>query len=295
MIFPRLFALPLTLALLTVPSSARAQDSGTAPAEGTPAAAAAPAPTPAAAPAAAAPPAAQTAPEAAAAPAPAPAAAPANPAPAPPPPAVAPPVSTLPDTADEAFTTRVKTLEEQIGDLKEKILLSKTRLQTLQEKVLGGDISSGARVVLLHHKELSSAFAMQSVSYALDGAPVKSRVNKDGELDKTAEFEVFNGPIIPGNHQVTVQMVLTAGTRGVFDYAKDYQFTTLASFTFNAEAGKQTAVTVTAFEKGGFTAHLQDRPAFRFETQVTKDSTRKAERAGALPGEPSSSNEPVRP
>jgi hypothetical protein len=208
---------------------------------------------------------------------------------------VAPPVSTLPETADEAFTTRVKTLEEQIGDLKEKILLSKTRLQTLQEKVLGGDISSGARVVLMHHKELSSAFVMQSISYALDGAPVKSRVNKDGELDKTSEFEVFNGPIIPGNHQVTVQMVLTAGTRGVFDYAKDYQFTTLASFTFNAEAGKQTAVTITAFEKGGFTAHLQDRPAFRFETQVTKDTTRKAERAGALPGDSTPSSEPARP
>ncbi|MBM4379188.1 MAG: dihydrolipoamide acetyltransferase, partial [Deltaproteobacteria bacterium] len=198
----------------------------------------------------------------------------------------------IPETADAAFTARVKTLEEQIGDLKEKILLSKSRLQTLQEKVLGGDISSGARVVLVHNKELSSAFVMQSISYVLDGAPVKSRVNKDGDLDKESTFEVFNGPIVPGNRQVTVRMVLTAGTRGVFEYAKDFQYVTTASFMFNAEPGKQTTVTITAFEKGGFTAHLQDRPAFRFETQVTRDTTRKAERAGALPSEETGSTKP---
>ena len=258
----------LVLVAGVAPAPARAQDATAAPSQ--PAAeapAAAPATEPTAAPAAAAPAAAA----AAAAPTP-----PAN----------------IPETADAAFTARVKTLEEQIGDLKEKILLSKTRLQTLQEKVLGGDISSGARVVLVHTKELSSAFVLQSISYVLDGAPVKSRVNKDGDLDKEATFEVFNGPIVPGNRQVTVRMVLTAGTRGIFEYAKDFQYVTTASFMFNAEPGKQTTVTITAFEKGGFTAHLQDRPAFRFETQVTRDTTRKAERAGAIPTEEAGSAKP---
>ena len=50
-------------------------------------------------------------------------------------------------TADEAFTTRVKTLEEQVVDLKEKIFRTKARLLLLQETVLGGDLSSGARAV----------------------------------------------------------------------------------------------------------------------------------------------------
>lgn len=177
-------------------------------------------------------------------------------------------------TADDAFVTRVKSLEENISDLKEKILLSKTRLQTLQEKVLGGDLSSGARVTLLHKKELSSAFTMVSISYALDGTPIKTRVDNGGDLDKTEEFEVFNGPIVPGNHQIAVRMVLKGGTRGVFTYAKDYTFTTSGSFTFNAEAGKHTQVTIVAFEKGGFTAQLQDKPAFGFDTKVTKEQRR---------------------
>lgn len=187
-----------------------------------------------------------------------------------------PPPETKPDpqTADEAFTTRVKSLEEQISDLKEKILLSKTRLQTLQEKVLGGDLSSGARVVIMHKNELSGAFTMQSITYAMDGAPVKTRVDNAGDLDASPEFEVFEGPIVPGNHQLAVHMVLKGGTRGVFTYAKDYTFTTTASFTFNAEAGKLTQVNVVPYEKGGFTAQLKDRPGFRFETKVTRDSRR---------------------
>src|SRR4051812_44581252 len=57
-------------------------------------------------------------------------------------------------TADEAFTTRVKTLEEQVVDLKEKIFRTKARLLLLQETVLGGDLSSGARAVIFHRNEM---------------------------------------------------------------------------------------------------------------------------------------------
>ena len=188
-----------------------------------------------------------------------------------------------PQTADEAFTTRVKSLEEQISDLKEKILLSKTRLQTLQEKVLGGDLSSGARVVLGHRNELSGAFSMVSIAYALDGTPIKTRVDSGGDLDKATDFEIFNGPIVPGNHQLAVRMVLKGGTRGVFTYAKDYTFTVSSSWTFNAEAGKLTRVTSVAYEKGGFTAQLQDKPGFKFETEVTKEQ-RPAAMTGGIGG-----------
>ena len=68
----------------------------------------------------------------------------------------APAPSTEPATADEAFNTRVKTLEEQVTDLKEKIFRSKARLLLLQETVLGGDLSAGARAVLMHRSEMGS-------------------------------------------------------------------------------------------------------------------------------------------
>jgi hypothetical protein len=60
-------------------------------------------------------------------------------------------------TSDEAFQTRVKTLEEQVVDLKEKIYRTKARLLLLQETVLGGDLSSGARAVLVHKNDMGGS------------------------------------------------------------------------------------------------------------------------------------------
>jgi hypothetical protein len=94
----------------------------------------------------------------AAAPAEAPVAAPATQAIPPTPPGPA------PQTADEAFNTRVKTLEEEVVDLKEKIYRSKARLLLLQETVLGGDLSTGARAVLFHKNEMGNSFVLESVA-----------------------------------------------------------------------------------------------------------------------------------
>src|SRR5262249_38918160 len=108
---------------------------------------------------------AQPPPPAAAAPRP-PSPAPAAPAPgAGPSPSAAQPAPP-PATSDEAFQTRVKTLEEQVVDLKEKIYRSKARLLLLQETVLGGDLSSGARAVLVHKNDMGGTFALESVAYA---------------------------------------------------------------------------------------------------------------------------------
>ncbi len=138
-------------------------------------------------------------------------------------------------TADEAFTTRVKTLEEQVVDLKEKIYRSKARLLLLQETVLGGDLSTGARAVLFHKNEMGDSFVLESVAYALDGAPIFTKVNEDGDLDKLEEFEIFNGRIVPGQHQVAVRLVYRGNGYGVFSYLEGYKFKVQSSYTFNAE------------------------------------------------------------
>ena len=113
---------------------------------------------------------------------------------------VSPQPLTTPDstaqTADEAFTTRVKTLEEQVVDLKEKIFRTKARLLLLQETVLGGDLSSGARAVIVHKNDMGANFVLESVAYALDGAPIFTKVDTNGDLDKKEEFEIFNGRIV---------------------------------------------------------------------------------------------------
>ncbi|MHB8873954.1 MAG: dihydrolipoamide acetyltransferase [Myxococcaceae bacterium] len=178
-------------------------------------------------------------------------------------------------TADEAFKTRVKTLEEQVVDLKEKIFRTKARLLLLQETVLGGDLSAGARAVLFHRNEMGSSFVLESVAYALDGAPIFTKVDVAGDLDKREEFEIFNGRIIPGQHQIAVRLVYRGHGYGLFSYLEGYKFKVQSSYTFNAEATKVTTVKIVGFEKGGLTTDLKDRPAVRYDQAVAKDGSLK--------------------
>jgi hypothetical protein len=214
-----------------------------------------------------------------------PAAAPAAPVAAPTIQAIPPaPPGPAPQTADEAFNTRVKTLEEEVVDLKEKIYRSKARLLLLQETVLGGDLSTGARAVLFHKNEMGNSFVLESVAYALDGAPIFTKVNQDGDLDKLEEFEIFNGRIVPGQHQIAVRLVYRGNGYGVFSYLEGYKFRVQSSYTFNAEATKVTTVRVVGFEKGGITADLKDRPAVRYDIEVSRDTgPAKATDAGKIP------------
>ncbi len=175
-------------------------------------------------------------------------------------------------TADEAFNTRVRTLEEQVVDLKEKVFRSKARLQLLQESVLGGDLSTGAHAVLSHYNEMGDSFVLESVAYALDGAPIFTRTEADGDLTKSREFEIFNGRLVPGQHQVAVRLVYRGHGYGVFSYLEGYRFKVQSSYTFNAEPGKVTTVRVVGFEKGGLSTDLQDRPAVRYDVESSPDT-----------------------
>ena len=188
---------------------------------------------------------------------------------------VAPSDASLPVTSDEAFQTRVKTLEEQVVDLKEKIYRTKARLLLLQETVLGGDLSSGARAVLVHKNDMGGSFALDSVAYALDGAPILTRTDKDGDLSKRPECAIFNGRIVPGQHQVAVKLVYRGKGFGVFSYLEGYKFTVSSSYTFTAEPGKVTTVKVVGYEKGGITTDLKDRPAVRYDVEVNREAAPK--------------------
>ncbi|WP_242396287.1 dihydrolipoamide acetyltransferase, partial [Anaeromyxobacter oryzisoli] len=199
--------------------------------------------------------------------------------PAPPAAAAAPAAADAPaQTAEERNELQVRTLEERVSDLKEKIFRTKARLMNLQEMVIGGDITTGSKAVLVHRNEMGSSFYLESVAYALDGAPVYTKVDVDGDLEKREEFEIFNGRIVPGNHQISVQLVYRGHGFGVFSYLEGYKFKVQSSYTFNAEAGRVNTIRVVGFEKGGVTAELKDRPAVRYDVDVQRED---ASRRGA--------------
>ncbi len=186
-----------------------------------------------------------------------------------------------PAGADDQNELKARTLEERVSDLKEKIFRTKARLMNLQEMVIGGDITTGSKAVLVHRNEMGSSFYLESVAYALDGAPIYTKVDVDGDLEKREEFEIFNGRIVPGNHQVSVQLVYRGHGYGLFSYLEGYKFKVQSAYTFNAEPGKVNTIKVVGFEKGGFTAELKDRPAVRYDVDVQREESAKRATAPA--------------
>jgi hypothetical protein len=165
-----------------------------------------------------------------------------------------------------SYELRVKELEEKVNDLKEKIFRSKSRLVLLKETVLRGKIA-GSKAVLVHRNEMGNSFKLEQAIYSLDGNQIYNKRDQDGDLADKETFELFNGAIVPGKHNVSVLLVYRGNGFGVFSYLQGYKFTIRSSYAFNAEEGKTTKVSVVAYEKGNFTTALEDRPDVRYETE----------------------------
>ncbi|MEL7372782.1 MAG: dihydrolipoamide acetyltransferase [Myxococcota bacterium] len=171
---------------------------------------------------------------------------------------------------DSDYAVRLRSLEERVNDLKERVFRSKARLILLRETVLNGAIS-GAKAVILHRNEMGSSFTLEQAGYALDGAPLFNKTDPEGGLDEQEQIELFNGSIVPGNHNISVFLLYRGNGYGLFSYLKGYTFRIQSSHAFTAEEGKITTVKVVAYEKGGFTTDLKDRPAIRYDVEVKQD------------------------
>lgn len=175
---------------------------------------------------------------------------------------------------------KMRGLEEKVNDLKEKIFRSKARLMLLRETVLAGAVG-GAKATIVHKNEIGSSLVLESVQYALDGAPLFSKVDSGGDLADRETIEVFSGNVVPGNHNLTVRLVYRGTGYGVFSYMKGYKFNVRSSYAFTAEEGKDLTIRAVAYEKGGITTDVKDRPDVRFdvETQAV-DLAADAQKAG---------------
>lgn len=176
-----------------------------------------------------------------------------------------------PISGERAYQLKVTELESRVNTLKEKIFRSKTRLAILKESVLSSSIA-GAEAQVIHRNEMGSSFMLEKVAYSLDGTPIRSLVDQDGDLDDKEEIEILSGPIVPGNHTISVVMTYRGNGYGIFSYLKGYVFNLRSSHTFRAEEGKLVQVKAIGYEKGGVTTDLKDRPDIRFEDRLTDAS-----------------------
>lgn len=163
------------------------------------------------------------------------------------------------------FGKELRTVEEDVGNLKERVFRSKATLQLLKELVIDG-AAIGSQVVVWHVNKLGGAYTMESVQYFLDGRNVFAKVDPGGSLDSTREFKIHEQALPPGSHNLQIQMVLRGKGFRIFSYLRSYQFKVQSSYTFEVEEGRMSTIRVVSESQGGLKSFVE-RPTVRYDAR----------------------------
>ncbi|HWO17816.1 MAG TPA: hypothetical protein VNO30_03545 [Kofleriaceae bacterium] len=181
-----------------------------------------------------------------------------SPAPAPDSRAAIDPATVKPE--DMPTAVRMRRLEQRTQALKERAWQLKARVQLLKEQMLGPGV--GAQALITHANEMGSSFRLIKLIYTLNGTQVFVRSDEAAEsLYKTKSFDIFAGPISPGNHNLAVVATYRGNGYGVFEYLKKYTFVANGKQAFTVGEGKTAKVACKGFEKGGPTTPMEKRAA----------------------------------
>ena len=164
------------------------------------------------------------------------------------------------------YAVRLRDLEQRIDELKEQIRRSHTRLSLLSDTILSGG-GAGSRAAIRFQNELSSAFRVTRVLVVLDGAVQYNKTDDTGALGEQSTIPIFSGSIPPGDHTVQVLLQFQGNGYGVFSYLRGYKFEVRSTQSFTASEGKTTNMPIIAYEKGGVTTPLEERPSVRYNVK----------------------------
>jgi len=165
------------------------------------------------------------------------------------------------------YAVRLRDLEQRIDELKEQIRRSHTRLSLLSDTILSGGVG-GARAEIRFTNDMSTAFKLIRALFVLDGAVQYNKQDDTGALAEQKQIPIFSGSIPPGDHTLQVLLQLRGHGYGVFSYLRGYRFELKSSHSFTVTEGKTVELEAVAWEKGGVTTPLEQRPAVRYVEKV---------------------------
>lgn len=175
------------------------------------------------------------------------------------------PERTVATSGDTSYDLRLRELEDRVNDLNEDIFRSKARLYQLREQILQSDIG-GSRSVIVYRNEMSNRFEPTQLTVGLDGNLLYSATRATADLSRSVE--VYNAAMLPGPHNLSVQIELEGNGFGLFSYAEGYTFTVTDNYDFVLDDGQTIEITVEAYESGGVNAPVEDRPTIGFRVEM---------------------------
>jgi hypothetical protein len=168
----------------------------------------------------------------------------------------------------QTYTVRLRDLEQRVDELKEQIRRSHTRLSLLSETILSTSVQ-GSRAEIVFQNDMSSAFRLIRALVVLDGAVQYNKADDTGALGEQTTIPILSGALPPGDHTLQVLLQFQGNGYGVFSYLKGYKFDVRSTHSFRAVEGKTISLQVIAYEKGGVTTPLEQRPQVRYFEKVT--------------------------
>lgn len=164
------------------------------------------------------------------------------------------------------FGRELRTVEEDVSNLKERVFRSKATLKLLKELVVDSAIS-GSRLAIWHVNKLGGGYSMESAQYFIDGKSVFTKVEPGGTLDTVREIKVAEQTVPAGTHTLQVNLVLRGKGYKVFSYLRSYQFKVTSSYTFKVEEGRISVIRVIADSRGGL-RNFVERPTIQYDERT---------------------------
>ena len=169
------------------------------------------------------------------------------------------------------YQVRLRELEQRVDELKEQIRRSHTRLSLLSETILSGGVG-GARAEIVFTNDMSNIFRLTRALFVLDGAVQYNKQDDTGALAAQKRIPIFSGSIPPGDHTLQALLQLRGHGYGVFSYLRGYRFEVKSSHSFTVTEGKTIELEAIAWEKGGVTTPVEQRPAIRYVEKIRSGS-----------------------
>jgi len=111
---------------------------------------------------------------------------------------------------------------------------------------------------------MGASFRLEKLAYRVDGRPVFER--EGAAVDQPT---IVSTEILPaGEHDVVVFVRYRGNGYGVFSYLNKYRFDVTSKHTVTVLDRQHVQLDVTAFEKGGATTPLENRPAIAFRANL---------------------------
>lgn len=162
---------------------------------------------------------------------------------------------------DADFQDQIRSLNQQIADLKEKVIEAKSRLLSYSQKVAQG-FASGTQLFMKVRNDLGKDFEIERLVFYLDGHQIFTRELEPGETFD--ELLAYKGSVLPGRHRIDVDAILR-GDDGVFDFGYSARLRLESGEYFAANEGKIVELDLVLFDRGGAFRAIETRPGLKFE------------------------------